>query len=76
MIYGFDEIVIVEYDNDNWSAEYEITITNPSSIKQNWQIDLAKKNTLISEKWDFVWNVVMMKRNNGGDGCGDEINPL
>ena len=28
IIYGFDEIALVEYDFDNWSAEYEITITN------------------------------------------------
>ena len=76
IIYGFDEIALVEYDFDNWSAEYEITITNPSSIKQNWQIDLANKNTLISEKWDFVWNCSDdQKQSIIDDGCGDEINP-
>ena len=74
--YVFDDTVIVTEFNETWSGTMAIDIVNTASITQNWQVELANSDGIVSSNWDYTWICSDDDQPSTTDeGCGDEIMP-
>ena len=74
--YEFNEIVSIAEENQSWTGTFEILIVNSASITQDWRVELAEYNDMVSPNWDFTW----LCNEDDYDstlitGCGNEIPP-
>ena len=74
--YEFNEIVSITEDNQSWDGTFEILIVNSASITQDWRVDLAEYNEMVSPNWDFTWLCSEDDYDSTQvTGCGNEIPP-
>ena len=74
--YEFNEIVSITEDNQSWDGTFEILIVNSASITQDWRVELAEYNDMVSPNWDFTWLCSEDDYDSTQvTGCGNEIPP-
>ena len=69
--YNFSDEISIIQTNESWNGSLEIDIVNTASITQNWQLELAMVDGVVSSHWDLrlcsviiktqqrIWDVVM-----------------
>ena len=74
--YEFNEIVSITENNQSWDGTFEILIVNSASITQDWRVELAEYNDMVSPNWDFTWLCSEDDYDSTPKtGCGNEIPP-
>jgi hypothetical protein len=74
--YQFDDDITILEGNQTWYGNLVIDIVNPSSISQDWQLDLARIDDIVSPDWNFTWQCSDDDSPSvSGLGCGDIIKP-
>ena len=74
--YNFSDEISIIQTNESWNGSLEIDIVNTASITQNWQLELAMVDGVVSSHWDFTWLCSDDNKDSTTDlGCGDEILP-
>ena len=74
--YEFNDTVLIIDENQSWEGTFELLIVNSASITQEWRVQLAEYDDMVSPNWDFTW----MCGEDAQDtiiesGCGSKISP-
>ena len=74
--YEFNETVLIVDENQSWQGTFELLIVNSASVTQEWRVQLAEYDDMVSPNWDFTWMCGEEAQDTVLEsGCGDQILP-